>query len=117
MPGGNRQQKGSALGLWAYAGEARKIQREVLMSAPQNDEAITRNHGQAGQASLRAKGDWGYNGSSSPYILCGKYQSRIHPSICLKKCSGAKKCKWLKDALADRPQQKKNIVGQLELGD
>lgn len=89
------------------------------MSTPQNDEAITRNHGQVGQASLRTKGDWGYNGSSSPYILCGKRQTgvRMHPLVCLKRCPKAKKCRWLKDALADMPQQKKSAVGQLELID
>lgn len=88
------------------------------MSDLQNNEATCRkNDERAGQTSLRVKGDWGYNGSRSSYILCGKNQTgvRMHPLVCLKRCSKAKKCKWLESALIDMPQQEKTGGIQLEL--
>lgn len=86
------------------------------MSDLQNDKVNSHPNERAGQATLRVRSDWGFNGSRSPYILCGELSFRIHPSICPRICKKAKKCKWLKEALADAPQIKTSGV-QLELGD
>lgn len=117
VPGGNRQKRDSALGLWVYAGEGWKIQKEMLMSDLQNNKATChKNDERAGQTSLRFKGEWGVC-LHSAYILCGELSYRIHPSVCPEICPKTKKCKWLKEALASMPQQKKSGWVQLELTD